>query len=670
MSDSTQIPPGAPTPPDPTTGKPGLMGRLKSLFGRKDPAPAELKHASVKGESSFMRNFQSKGVGSGSATDEGPFTAEQVSVPGPEIKKDGEKNETPVSKTWKPAVAPSAAAPSSPPPTTAPAVPPPVPQAPPVPSRAAAPEAAKSAQVVPPPPPMVSGPKPESPSSPTVAVPPPPSKKVALPPEPPARPVPSLGAPVAKPGSPPAPPTPPPASVPAPVEPPKVEKAPPAPAVPASSPTAPVIDPPEAGRRPAAPTKSASAPAAKEISPAKAQAADSAVDSSEAKGAARRRPRVQMMPISPDNDRTNWRTPLAILGLLLLLAAAAVSIYYFTRETRLEVQVTAPDFQVQPKAYVVFNFAGKTSMLQRDFRTRQAPLLEQLALQEEQLTSARADLAGRQQRRKMLQTSQEQLQKEIPQLLERSQKELDWFWVQEGEALRKEYATFRDSLHQEIADRAKQLGLQYQRNAELDAIEVAANAFRLALYNAPAKVVVDEQRKWSEELLARWNDFEKKWNAKQLGLKDKAMAIKQAPGPKVAANEERINQLRLEIDAMDIELKALEDEVATYESRQKEAKQALEDTVAPFLRELLNVPGEFEKLAFDLPADGKLVVREIQERNDLPPGTYTLLIRGLRKEEEFWAVKDFTITAYAKNAVEVNSADFKPARGYLLGPGK
>ena len=377
-----------------------------------------------------------------------------------------------------------------------------------------------------------------------------------------------------------------------------------------------------------------------------------------------------MMPISPDSNRTNWRTPLAILGLCVLLAAAAVSIYYFTRETTLEVQVVAADFQVQPKAYVVFNFAGKTSMLQRDFRTRQAPLLEQLALQEEQLTSARADLAGRQQRRKMLQTSQEQLQKEIPQLLDRSQKELDRFWNQEGAALKKEYATFRDSLHQEIADRAKQLGLQYQRNPELDAIEVAANAFRLALYNAPAKVVVDEQRKWSEELLARWNDFEKKWNAKQLGLKDKAMAIKQAPGPKVAANEERINQLRLEIDAMDIELKALQDEVATYESRQKEARQALEDTVAPFLRELLNVPGEFEKLTFDLPADGKLAVGDLQERADLPPGNYTLLVRGLRKEEEFWAVKDFTIKAYAKNTVEVNAGDFKPARGYLMSPGK
>ncbi len=364
--------------------------------------------------------------------------------------------------------------------------------------------------------------------------------------------------------------------------------------------------------------------------------------------------------------RPNWRVPVAILAVLLLVAAAAYSIYLFTRETTLEIQVVAQDYQLQPKAFVVFNFSGKVSMLQRDFRARQAPLLEQLAVQQEQLASAKSDLAGRGQRRQILQGSMEQLQKEIPGHLERAQKTLDRFWMEEGAALKNEYATFRDGLHQEITERAKQLGLNYQRNPDLDAIAVAANAFRLALYSAPQGVAVDEQRKWSEELIVRWNEFEKQWNEKQLTLKDKAMAIKQEPGPKVAAAQERIDQLRLEIDAMDVELKALQDEVATYEGRLLEARQALEDTVAPFLRELLNVPGEFEKLTLDLPPDGTLLVRELQERSDLPPGTYTLLVRALLKEEEYWAVKDFTIAEFEKNSLQIPAEDFKPARDYLL----
>lgn len=439
---------------------------------------------------------------------------------------------------------------------------------------------------------------------------------------------------------------------------------------PAKAPAAPV---PPSSEKKGGPVSTAAASATSPAAPTpKADASakvpeEASGPASGAKTVERRRARVLLEPMADSEPRRNWRTPATLIALLLLLGAAAVTVYYYMRETTLEVRVVAGQYQVQPKAFVVFNFAGKTSMLQRDFRTRQAPLLEQLDVQQEQLSSARGDLAGRQKRRDLLQKSMEQLQKEIPEYLDRGQKALDRFWVQEGEALKKEYTDFRESLHQEISDRAKQLGLNYQRNPDLDAVEVAANAFRLALYNAPSGVGIDAQRKWSEELLGRWNDFEKKWNEKQLGLKERAMDIKQEPGPKVEAAQERINQLRLEIDAMDVELQALKDEVATYEERLKEARQALEDTVAPFLRELLNVPGEFEKLVFEIPADGVLMVRELQERPDLPPGTYTLLVRSLLKEEEFWAVKDFTIAEFEKNTVEVQSGDFKPARQYLLG---
>ncbi|MDX6765172.1 MAG: hypothetical protein SFU85_00110 [Candidatus Methylacidiphilales bacterium] len=379
-----------------------------------------------------------------------------------------------------------------------------------------------------------------------------------------------------------------------------------------------------------------------------------------------RRPRVTLKPVPVGQNRASWKTPAAIVGILAFLVISAVSIYLLNRETILDINVEPGQYQLQPKAFVVFNFAGKTSMLKRDFLARQAPLLEQLDQQREQLASAKSDLASRQQRRDLLSESSDQLQKEIPQILERSQKELDQFWEKQGMALKEEYNSFRDSLHQEIQDRAKQLGLKYQKNLELDAIEVAANAFRLSLYNAPTGVAVDEQRKWSEALLKRWNEFEKKWNDKQLELKNKAIAIKQEPGPQVAAAQERIEQLRSEIAALDIELGALRDEVATYEQRLQEARQALEDTVAPFLRELLNVPGDFEKMTLDLPADGHLLVRDVQERTELPPGEYTLLVRGLLQDDEYWAVRDFTVLEYKKNDIQVLSTDFKPARDYLI----
>lgn len=355
-----------------------------------------------------------------------------------------------------------------------------------------------------------------------------------------------------------------------------------------------------------------------------------------------------------------------MIFLVLFAVIAAVSLYYFTRETRLTIHASGGDITLYPEAQIVFNFSGKISMLRRDYQNRQQPLIQQVDDQQLQLISARGDLAGRQQRKKLLDDALAQYQKEIPDILREGQEALDRFWNQEGEALKKEYRDTLEALHQEIADRAQTLGIAYTRNPDLDAIEVAANAFRLALYNAPTGVQVDEQRRWVEGILARWKEFESRWIERQLQLRDKAMAIKQEPGPKVAATEERIASLRLEIEALSIEIQALEAEVATYEERLKEAQQSLEATIQPFMQELLNIPGQFEHITLQLPASGPLELRDLQERSDLAPGTYTLLVRGTREGQEYWAMKKFTINAYKKNTVSIQPGDFVPARSLLL----
>jgi hypothetical protein len=387
---------------------------------------------------------------------------------------------------------------------------------------------------------------------------------------------------------------------------------------------------------------------------------------STAKSQSKARPVVPLVSTAPQG-RWSWLTSPAfrIAVVLLFIAVAAVSIYYFTRETRLTINVAAGDIQVRPEMSVVFNFAGKVNLLRRDYQNRQQPLILQVDEQQLQLMSARGDLAGRQQRKKLLDDALEQYQKEIPQYLAQGQAALDTFWSQQGESLKQEYRTTLEGIHTEISQRAASLSIPYTRNTELDAPEVAANAFRLALYNAPAGVKVDGERKWVEELLARWKAFEKDWTEKQLQLKDRAMDIKKEPGPKVADAEDRINSLRQEIDALSVELKALEDEVATYEGRLEEAQQSLESTIDPFLRELLSVPDQFQKAALVLPASGVLELRQIQERSDLAPGIYTLMIRGTKEGQEYWALKEFDIKAYQANAVSVGPDDFVLARSYL-----
>jgi hypothetical protein len=377
---------------------------------------------------------------------------------------------------------------------------------------------------------------------------------------------------------------------------------------------------------------------------------------------------AERVATSRPHSRWAWVSSPAvrIVAFLLFIAVAATSVYFFTRETRLVVNVSSGDIALRPEAYAVYNFAGKISMLRRDYLNRQQPLIQQVDDQQLQLMSARGDLAGRQQRKKLLDDALEQYQKEIPEFLRQGQENLDRFWNQEGEALKAEYSNTLESLHTEISERARSLGIAYTRNPDLDAIEVAANAFRLALYGAPATVQVDDERKWVEGILARWKTFESAWTEKQLLLRDKAMKLKQEPGPKVAAAEERIISLRQEIDALSIELLALENEVKTYEERLEEAQQALESTIQPFLQELLNVPDQFQQVLLTLPESGVLELRELQERSDLPPGTYTLLVRGTREGQEFWAVKDFEIVKFEKNSVSVEPADFVTARSFLM----
>lgn len=394
-----------------------------------------------------------------------------------------------------------------------------------------------------------------------------------------------------------------------------------------------------------------------------APAAPAPAEAAAPKGRPRRTPLVDR----GDGPRPPWwQTPaFRILFALLLVSAAGTAVYFLTRETRLTIQVAGGDIQTRPEVAVVFNFYGKINLLRRDYQTRQQPLIRQVEEQELQLRGARSDLAGRRQRQKVLEDAMEQYQREIPQFLAQGQKALDTFWGKEGEALKDEYRNTLEAIHTEIEARARSLSIPYTRNQELNALEVAANAFRLALYNAPEGVKVDEQRKWVEEQLARWKRFETEWTERQLKLRDKAMAIKQEPGPKVEANQERINSLRQEIDAVAIEVRALENEVATYEERLAEAQQALDATIEPFLKELLATPEQFQKATFTLPESGTLEVRDLQQRTDLPPGTYTLMARGTRNGQEYWALKEFTLTAYKKNSVAVGPADFTAARTYL-----
>ncbi|MEM6884218.1 MAG: hypothetical protein AAF571_04245 [Verrucomicrobiota bacterium] len=374
-------------------------------------------------------------------------------------------------------------------------------------------------------------------------------------------------------------------------------------------------------------------------------------------------PKVVLPPAREDSG-TNKMVILIPL-IILLIAAAAFFVYWIQRETSVEVTVNAGELTPRGEALVVLNFAGKLEMLRNDYFRRRTPIEEEIAHIKANLSAAKGDLAGRNQRKKLLEDALEQYQNEIPQYLNESQQALDRLWNEESAALSKEYDEFKESLHQQIEERAEQLGVEYTRNSEIDAIAVAVNAYRLALYGVAKEVDVGEQRSWAEDLLQQWVAFEKSWREQQSEIKKKALEIKKDPVPKISETRQRIDNLEREIDALDIDLNSLKAEADRYESNLTEANLRLQAIDGPFYSELRAIPDEFKVTAFPMDAQGMIILPELQENPDLSQGTHFLLVTAVKGDQEYWAIEEFEILPYQTVNVIIDPSRFTDLKTIL-----
>lgn len=450
------------------------------------------------------------------------------------------------------------------------------------------------------------------------------------------------------------------------------EPAPPKP--PVASKTTPALatgKPKEPAKPPVAPSQAKSTTEASKLKPqpalkaeAKAKAAAVAGESPSAPASQRKKPKVVLPPRREEREKKSPLLLLIPLG-ILLLAGIAFAFYWSQRQTSVEVTVESGDMTLRSEAIVVMNFAGKLQMLRDDLFRRRAPIEEEIDRIKANLSAALADLAGREQRKKLLDDMLDQYKAEIPQFLSESQQALNSLWEDQSVALAKEYDEFKESLHQEIMTRAEELGVDYQRNTEIDAIAVAVNAFRLALYGVPKEVDVSEQRAWAEGLLQRWDAYEKEWRSRQTEIKEQALKIKKEPLPKIADTRKRIDNLEREIDAVEIDLQSLRDEVARHEQNLQEATQRLAAVDDPFFLELQAIPKEFEVARFPVDNNGVIRMPQLNEREDLSQGTHFLLVRAVKDDMEYWAVDEFEVLPYQSVKSSIQSDQFVPLRQIL-----
>jgi len=378
----------------------------------------------------------------------------------------------------------------------------------------------------------------------------------------------------------------------------------------------------------------------------------------------KKKPKV-VLPPRREEEKKNSPLLFLIPLIILLLAGIAFALYWNQRETSVIVNVDAGEMTLRGDGIVIMNFAGKLQMLRDDYFRRRAPLEEEVERIQANLAAAQVDLAGREQRKKLLDDMLEQYEAEIPEFLTESQQALNSLWEDKSAQLAREYDEFKESLHQEIIARAEELGVDYQRNTEIDAIAVAVNAFRLALYGVAREVDVSEQRAWAEDILQRWKAYEKQWRDAQADIKEEALEIKKQPLPKIADARKRIDNLEREIAAVEIDLQSLRDEVARHEQTLREASQRLEDIADPFFLDLKSIPKDFEVARFPVENNGVIRMPRLNESEELTEGTHFLLVRALKEDMEYWAVSEFEILPYQTVESTVRSDQFVPLQTIL-----
>ena len=373
-------------------------------------------------------------------------------------------------------------------------------------------------------------------------------------------------------------------------------------------------------------------------------------------------------PAAAGTGKRRWRIPITVWLLLALavLVFIGIELYRSARETRIIFNFNLGELTLAESPAIVYNFTGRLDLLRADLARRLEPINTEFDEIQSYLAAARADLAGKLEKKRLLKTQVDKLAAEIPAIASLHKTELDDLWIGQGDALEKEFADTKEQLRGQLEDRAARIGVAFKRNEDIDSLDVDVNAFKLALYNAPKTVKVEDERKAADELLAEWQKFQDDWQKRVGALKEKSEAIRKQPGPKIAEVEDQIAKTRNDIAGVDADIASFQQEIRRHEQRLEELNAQANEVTGRFLTSLHNAPKDFIKTRLTPDAEGVIELKDLRRRaEEFPPGDYYLFAVAKKDNEIYWAVKKFTVRENVKESVTVRRADFIPARLYL-----
>jgi hypothetical protein len=362
-------------------------------------------------------------------------------------------------------------------------------------------------------------------------------------------------------------------------------------------------------------------------------------------------------------DSVGKKTFAIIIATVFIIAS--VLTFLSLRETRLIVNIKTPDLQLLPDAYVVMDFSERIAQIKRNLADRRRPIQQILDDNQSSLAASEADMAGKEQRKKMLIANMEKDQAEIPEMVKKTDGELNKLWDEESSSLNEDENKYVSNIEDQIKKRADELHLNFKLDTDVNSPEVYVNAFRLALYGAPAKINPTQQQEWAEGLLTGWRNQEKLWDKKREEIKKKASELRAPIGDIIDQVDKRGTFLKQQIAEVNDAESLIQQDIDKYEARTQDLNRSIQTLIQPFYEELIKVPAGYAKTTLPVNSNATIDARELNRNPNLKPGRYKLLVRGLKNDEEYWAFVDFDLKKFQTTRLNLTDSDFVPARSLI-----
>jgi hypothetical protein len=366
--------------------------------------------------------------------------------------------------------------------------------------------------------------------------------------------------------------------------------------------------------------------------------------------------------------RGAWLAVSARLLFYSSVAAMGVGTYYSLRETEVEGQIFPGKLPMPANAYVVYDFSGDVRALRRDCGSSVEPYRQTVQSSENNLQRVRSDLVAQQERIRLLKEQLHAAEEELKITGKEAQEKGRELWATEGAALEREYDAMVAHIEANFQERSKQIGLPItEKDVSVRAPEAWANAFELSLYSAPPSVNVTEERKWAEEGLKVWHQFQSLYEQKQQALKKKTEEFQEQVAPKVTEIRNQISLLEGRITDSEEEMLPLQQEFTANQNELSNATAQAEAARANFQKQLLQLPRHSIRTTIPVGADGHFEWRRLEQNGRFQTGHYFLWLVTKEGGQEHWSLFPFSISPYAKTEIIVRADSFIPVNLFWEG---